>query len=272
MCVSSIKLTFMKPILRYFGGKALIAKKIVALMPSHEIYLEPYAGAATVLLNKFPAQTEIYNDLDNCVFSFFNVLRNKELTHKLIENLLLTPFSRQEFHAAYEPSDDPVESARRMVVRSYQGYFPVSTTYGKTGFRVDLSGSSITTWQTIHKRLLFASCRLRNVVVENKPAMELVNLLHKNEKALIYIDPPYLMSTVYASLKSFDEVNQYKHMMTDNDHIILLKKLNNAKAKIMISGFDSPIYEFYLKNWTKHIFAGENRLHKSQQDCLWTNF
>ena len=262
----------MKPVLRYFGGKALIAKKIVALMPPHEIYLEPYAGAASVLLNKLPSPTEIYNDLDNCVYNFFNVLRNKVLTDELIENLLLTPFSRQEFHTAYEPSHDLVESARRMVVRSNQGYFPVSTTYGKTGFRVDLSGSAISTWQTVHRRLLLASSRLRNVVIENKPAIELIDLLYKNEKALMYIDPPYLMSSVYKSLKSFDEVNQYKHMMTDNDHIVLLKKLINAKAKIMISGVDNPIYEHYLKNWTKHIFAGENRLHKSQQDCLWTNF
>jgi DNA adenine methylase len=178
----------MKPVLRYFGGKALLAKKIVALMPKHDIYLEPFGGAGTVLLNKPPCETEIYNDIDDNIVNLFHVLRHEVLTNKLIEQLLVTPFSRTEFNAAYQSSDDPVESARRLIVRSFQGYSADATTGGTSGFRVDLSGSAIVTWQTVHRRLLCASVRLRQVIIENKPALKLIQSVQQRDNALIYLD------------------------------------------------------------------------------------
>lgn len=108
------------PALRYFGGKWRLAKWIISHFPAHNCYVEPYGGGGSVLLRKEPSPFEVYNDLDSGLVSFFRLLR--ERPEDLIRAIELTPYSREEFMRAYEHSEDPLESARRLFVRSWQGY------------------------------------------------------------------------------------------------------------------------------------------------------
>lgn len=102
---------------RYHGGKWRLADWIIGHFPAHRVYTEAYGGGASVLLRKPRSYGEIYNDLDGEIVNLFRVLRDSgpELMH-LLE---LTPFSRTEFLASYEPHPDPLEQARRTLVRSY---------------------------------------------------------------------------------------------------------------------------------------------------------
>lgn len=107
-------MTVSRPALRYLGGKWMLAPWIIQHFPPHQIYVEPFGGAASVLLRKPRVHAEIYNDLDGDVVNLFRVLRDPQAAADLIDRIALTPYSRAEFVASYEPTAEPVEWARRL--------------------------------------------------------------------------------------------------------------------------------------------------------------
>lgn len=112
-----------RPILRYHGGKFRIADWVLAFFPAaHKVYVEPFGGAASVLLSKAPAPTEVYNDLDSRVVTLFRVLRDETKAAELARRLSLTPFSREEYEGwCYaEPLDD-IDAAHQIVARGFMG-------------------------------------------------------------------------------------------------------------------------------------------------------
>ena len=111
-----------RPMLRWHGGKWMLAPWIIENMPAHRIYVEPYCGAASVLFRKPRAYSEVINDLDGEVTGLFRVLRDRAAAKELERLLRLTPFARTEFDESYTASLDPVEQARRTIVRSFMGF------------------------------------------------------------------------------------------------------------------------------------------------------
>src|SRR5262245_41449066 len=91
----------LSPPLKYHGGKSYLAKKIVALMPAHVHYCEPYAGGLAVLLAKDPeGVSEVVNDLDGRLMIFWKVLQNAELFAEFVRIVLALPVSRAAWQQA----------------------------------------------------------------------------------------------------------------------------------------------------------------------------
>lgn len=105
----------MKPPIQYFGAKGNLAEKIVALMPEHRGYIEPFAGSLAVLLAKPASKIEVVNDLDGHLMTFWRVLRDRG--EDLARVADLTPHSRGELAAAQAlDGDDELEVARQVWV------------------------------------------------------------------------------------------------------------------------------------------------------------
>ena len=68
-------LTVTCPNIRYHGGKWKFAPWSISHFPRHRVYLEPFGGAASLLLQKARGEVEIYSDLVNLVVSLFRVVR-----------------------------------------------------------------------------------------------------------------------------------------------------------------------------------------------------
>src|SRR5207253_4211774 len=87
-----------RPPVKWHGGKRYLAKWIIEQFPAHRIYLEPFGGGASVLLNKPPVEVEIYNDLDLRITRLFRVLRDQG--EDFLGRIRLTPYSQVEFETA----------------------------------------------------------------------------------------------------------------------------------------------------------------------------
>lgn len=269
-------MTVRRPLIRYHGGKWKLAPWILSHLPQHRCYVEPFGGGGSVLLRKLRSYAEVYNDLDGEVVGLFRVARDHGPV--LREKLRLTPFARAEFLEAWYPSDDPIEQARRTVIRAFMGFGSAAVTLGrsaenpgrgglaKTGFRANSNRSGTTPahdWANYPDALDFIVARLQGVVIENKDARECM-AQHDSSETVHYVDPPYLPETR-------DKGGDYAFEMTEQDHIELSQFLKTLKGSVLVSGYDSPLYKEIYSEWPsvrRDAFADGAR---KRVEVLWMN-
>ena len=237
-----------RPILRYHGGKWAIAKWIISHFPKHRIYTEAFGGAASILLQKPRSYSEIYNDLYGDVVNLFRVLRDAEKSAQLADALELTPYSRQEFIRAYEPTADEVESARKLVVRSFMGFgTKVAKNSEANGFRGGakcLRQSVADEWSRMPVNVRAVAARMVGVVIEQRPATAVLTQ-YDTAETLHYVDPPYVKDS------RGDDGDDYAHEMTDEQHRQLAKVLNGLKGAVIVSGYGSKLYDELFAGWRR---------------------
>ncbi|ENU36043.1 DNA adenine methylase [Acinetobacter parvus] len=260
--------SFTHPLMRYHGGKFRIADWIISHFPPHETYVEPFGGGASVLLSKQPSRMEVYNDLDSDVVNFFEVIRDPNLSIELAKQIELTPYSRTEFLNARADTTCKVEQARRLAIRAQMGFGSAGATKGNTGFRLDTArtGSDIVTiWQRQPELILQAAERLKKVLIENRDAVKVIQD-HDRKDTLFFVDPPYVLDTRNIGGKA------YRHEMTNVDHEQLVSVLKACKGKIILCGYEHPIYEALdWKKVKKSVAASGQSGSVLREEVLWIN-
>lgn len=235
-----------RPALRYPGGKWKLAPWVISHFPSHRVYVEPFGGAASILLRKSRVQGEVYNDLDGDVVCLFEVLRSAEQARQLARLVALTPFARDEFDLAREQAAAPIERARRLLVRSFMGQGSCIL-YEKNGFRSKRSGSAYPAqdWMNFPPVLEAVATRLRGVVIEHLDALEIIKR-YDSQDTLFYVDPPYVCST-----RTDKGTKAYRHELSDDDHRSLAEALHNIKGMVVLSGYDCQLYNELYAGWRR---------------------
>ena len=233
-----------RPLVRYHGGKWMLAPWIISHFPPHRTYVEPFGGGGSVLLRKPRSYAEVYNDLDGEIVNLFTMARERgEELAKLCE---LTPFARVEFTQSYEPTDDRLEQARRTLARSFMGFGSNSHTKA-TGFRANSNRSGTTPahdWMNYPDALRITIQRLRGIVIENRDAVKCMTQ-HDTPETLHYADPPYVMST------RSDGHGDYSHEMTDADHESLAGALRGLSGMVIVSGYRCDMYDSLYAGWKR---------------------
>ena len=260
--------------INWYGGKYYMAKDIIEIFPEHKMYVEGFGGAAHVLFRKERSELEVYNDLHNGLYLIFKLLR--ENNEEFIRKLSLTPYSRQEFEDSkswiYEENE--IEKARKFYVRTMQSV----ASNGGWGYTKSKSRrgmcQSVSRWLgNIEENLTSAIERLKEVQIENLDILELIKKYDK-EDTLFYLDPPYIQDT-RKQKKSYD------CEMTNEQHKELIDVLINVKGKVVLSGYDHPIYNKLLENGWSKVVLGEyaKRSEKSNEgelskgkEFVWVNY
>lgn len=260
-----------RPVLRYHGGKWRLAPWLIGFFPAHRVYVEPFGGAASVLMQKPRSFAEVYNDAWSTVVNVFRVLRNPEAAGRLCEQLRLTPFAREEFEATYPETTDAVEAARRTILRSFAGFGSASTNGAyATGFRANSNRSHTTPahdWAHYPEHLGRFVDRLQGVVIEHRPASEVI-AQHDGPETLFYIDPPYPHET-----RNMRRGNAaYAKEMTVDDHRALIAQLRTVAGMVVVSGYPCALYDKELvPDWDRHTrkhFADGAR---ARTEVIWRN-
>lgn len=246
----------------------MLAPWIIGHFPPHRVYVEPFGGAASVLLRKPRAYAEVYNDLDGDVVNLFRVLRDPAQASELMRVLRLTPFSREELSLAGEACVEPIERARRMVTRSFQGFGSDSSNIDKpSGFRANSSRSGTTPvhdWVNWPDAASAITSRLQGVVIENRDAMT-VSESHDGPETLHYLDPPYVLETRTRAR------GEYQHEMENVDHEAFLDRAVMLEGMVVISGYPHPLYDERLPGWSRIERPALADGARPRTEVLWLN-
>jgi DNA adenine methylase len=262
-----------KPPFTYFGGKTAIADRIAALLPAHEHYVEPFAGSLAVLLAKPPSPMETVSDLDGDLMNFWRILRDRPAD--LERACALTPHSRAEHQLAYQPAGDDLERARRIWVLLTQGRSGQRSQRTGWRFYCDPRGShsSMPDYLAAYvSRLAPAAARLAPVSLECRPALDLITQYGQHEQCLIYADPPYLETTRSSCGRGPGYIHELR---TEDDHRALAAAVHAARAAVVLSGYDSPLYQDLYGGWDRAeiaAFTGNARTGGARRtEVLWSN-
>jgi DNA adenine methylase len=272
----------------WYGGKASHLAWLLPLLPRTRHFVDLFGGSAAVLLNREPSPIETYNDLDNNVVNFFRVLR--EQPDELARLLSLTPYSREErklcLRSMREPPENTslsLEKARQFFVMAKmtpRGQAQMITDSELNAWRftrdVIQRGMAVynAQWQSGIDGLAAVAARLRNVQIENYPALDVLRL-YNDPGVLVYADPPYVHDT-----RRLDKTSTYAYEMTPDDHRKLAAALHSHKGPVALSGYPSPLYDELYGDWNYIDVPYESSSSQStvsttsasRIERLWTNY
>jgi DNA adenine methylase len=257
------------------GGK--LAQWIVSHMPAHQTYVEPYAGGLAVLLWKEPqGVNEIVNDLSADLSNFWRVVQQPDPFARFVRVVDAIPFSEAEWRDAGErlrrcTDADPVARAiwfftfSRMSLAGRSNCFASIT---KNRLRRSMN-EQCAAWRGCVEGLPAVHARLMRVNILNRDGVEVIEQFDLPDAA-IYCDPPYLDDT-----RASPDV--YAHEMTRRDHLRLLDTVKRSRAKILLSGYESPMYAAALAGWnlrtmTRPNNAAGGKVKRDMVEHLWCNF
>ena len=231
----------MKTPITYYGGKQMLLKHILPLIPPHKLYCEPFFGGGAVLFAKPKSETEVVNDINGELVNFFQVVKKHFV--ELQQEIQATPHSRELYKKAMVVYAHPdlfsnVKRAWALWVLTNQGF---ASMIGSWGFGKDDSKEAALKVKRENFVKEYAE-RLSKVQLENNDAIKVLTRCDDKE-AFAYCDPPYIGS----------DMGHYKGY-TEEEYKNLLNVLVKFKGKFLLSSYPSTILNSYIKmyKWRVH--------------------
>lgn len=241
----------------YFGGKVALSAWIENQFAPHQTYVEVFGGGAGVLLNKKRSKIEVLNDFENEIVNLYQVMRDHgDEMKRLCE---LTPYARTEYDNARQESADPVERARRTIIKCHFGIG--DSLARRTGFHTSkqVNQSHAITYANWCEKIPEIVERFRGVVIENLDFQKVIEKYDHSE-TLFYLDPPYVLDTRTSS-------GSYTADFESEDHTRLLSCIKNLQGMVVLSGYDHESYD--LLGWKKVKLMARTQGSSVREECLW---
>lgn len=226
----------MKTPITYYGGKQTLVKRLLALIPPHKLYCEPFFGGGALFFAKPKSEIEVINDINGEVVNFFKVVQKS--FDELEKEIRATPHSRELFKKArviyeYPEMFSEVQRAWAFWTLTNQGFAGMVTSWG-------FGNTNAKEVSLARKREGFTkeyADRLKMVQIEANDALKVIDRCDTKD-TFFYIDPPYFNS----------DQGHYKGY-TEKDFEKLLEKLRKIKGKFLLSSYPSAILNRYVKKY-----------------------
>ena len=185
-----ISTTWQRTPISYYGGKQTMLPHILPLIPEHTIYTEAFFGGGAVFWAKQPVKTEIINDFNTNVYTFYKVLQTRFAELKtLIERSVV---SREAYKAALVIYHAPF--AFTEVQQAWAFWYTTNCGYSNQVGNCRITTNSKNVSALNNKITNFTdtySARLQGVQIDNNDATEVLTH-HDTPDSFHYIDPPYV--------------------------------------------------------------------------------
>lgn len=266
----------LRPPIKTHGGKSYTCRWIIEQFPDNYqdlTYCEPFCAGASVFFNKEPSKEEIVADIDSGIIAILKALRDE--SKEFIARLKRTKYTERTFEMAQNRDkkglEDYIEYAINEFILRRMSRGGMKKSFAWSDRKRGGKPGDVNAWQTILKQLPVLSARLHNSTVLCANFKEIWPTWDE-ENTLTYLDPPYLHST-----RTEGSTNIYEKELTLEDHIHLLHLAKNARGKVIISGYPSPLYNHSLKNWKckkKNVpnHSSQAKIKERRIECIWLNF
>lgn len=233
----------MNSIISWVGGKRLLRKKILPLIPKHDIYCEVFGGAAWILFGKSPNKedwqtgpksryTEVYNDINGDLVNFWRYIKQHpeafvtELNQYLVSREMFDTFTQHEPKTELE--------------RAIRFYFQLSCSYGSRSKNFCImQGYKYMPLRNLEK-VKAASERLKQVIIEKQDFEKLITRFD-TPNTFFYLDPPYYTKE---HLYDREDANPF------SKHEELATILRSIKGKFLLSYNNDPYIRTLYQGFT----------------------
>ncbi len=220
----------MNSFIAWIGGKHILSKQIVSMMPEHKTYVEVFGGAGWVLFKKNSSKIECWNDLNGNLANLFRVVRCNLEAFKRRYFFLLS--SRDEYMAFQKALK--TGKFKDNIDRAIAFYYCVKNSFGSgvyTGFAFSPERPPrIVDFEHLKE----IRDRLQNVYIENVSYDRLVPNWDRKE-TLFYCDPPYLVCLMKPGANKY-----YQFTFDSKDHERLRDILKGISGRVILSYDDHP--------------------------------
>lgn len=235
------------PPIKYYGSKGGFYNKIIEYFPPMDeihTYIEPFGGSYSVGFKKPYVPVEIYNDLEQNVYSLYKVISDPELYPYFKQKCDLAIYS-EDFRSEYK---EKLKEEIDIIERAFYFYYVNRTSHNGIGgfssnthIRRNMS-KSVSDFLSSIDRMDALHDRMSKIIVRNTDGTDLIRK-YDSPNVLIYCDPPYEQSTRTGA--------RYKVDMDRTQHEEFLDAVIESKSKILISGYHCNLYEKLLINGFK---------------------
>lgn len=251
----------MKGPLNYVGGKNRLAKLIIARIPDHLAYVEPFSGGAQVFFHKPLSKIEVLNDLDSELVNFYRVCQHHD--HELARWMRTMPVSREWFQRMEKIAPEHLTDVQRAARYLYLQKLAYGGRITRKAYAIHATTPPNLRQDRITSTLEDVHRRLNGVQIEHLPYDQVIERYDRPE-TFFYIDPPYY------------DIRLYRHNLEHEDFVRMAALLKNIDGKFMLSLNDHPqvrsIFAAFKMETVKIAYSLHSVVGKRHQELLITNY